>query len=261
MIWAVSPDPGPLVSYYLRAVRDRLFHVEWNNGAVLVTVSSSRRRAPTRRPHRYKPIKLGKFRVIVRSSLIAFLFIVGLFVWAVVARRLAPIANTTAAHFDAIVVLGSPADPDGNPTPEQIARVSEAVREYDRGIAPRLIFTGGPAHNRYVESEVMAQVAAAQGIPPSAIFVERRANDTIQNACYSAQIMQEHGWRSAEIVSAPDHLPRAGLIFSHTTLVWRMHAAPPLQPGENNSAGNSALEVLKTVRYLLYANWAERCEG
>ena len=61
----------------------------------------------------------------------------------------APSSNTNLTRFDAIIVLGSPADADGNPTPEQLARVTEGVREYERDVAPRLIFTGGPAHNRF----------------------------------------------------------------------------------------------------------------
>jgi len=183
-----------------------------------------------------------------------------LVIWAVAARRLAPMANTSRDRFDAILVLGTPADTDGNPTPEMQARVSESVREYERGVAPRLIFTGGPAHNSYVEADVMAKAAAAQGIPPSAIFVETKAKDTIQNGCYSARLMRDHGWHSAEIVSSDYHLPRSSLIFNQTGLEWRMRAARPLQPGESASAAPSMLEVLKTMRYLVYANWAERCE-
>ena len=121
--------------------------------------------------------------------------------WAVVARQLAPVSNTGLTRFDAIIVLGTPADCDGNPTPEQLARVTEGVREYERGVAPRLILTGGAAHNRFVEARVMARAAEAQGIPASAIFVEPKAMDTIQNACYSVRIMKAHGWRSAEVVS------------------------------------------------------------
>jgi uncharacterized SAM-binding protein YcdF (DUF218 family) len=214
-----------------------------------------------RRPqHRYKPIKMGKTRRIVQVSA-AVLGAVGLLVlWAVIARRVAPMANSSRDHFDAIVVLGHPADDDGNPTPEQLARVTEAVREYERGVAPRILFSGGAAANRFVEADVMARVAAAQGIPPSAIFVETKAQDTIQNACYSARVMSNHGWRSAEVVSSEYHLPRASMIFGHTRLEWRMHAASTLQAGETSSEGMPAIEILKTIRYLVYANWAERCD-
>jgi uncharacterized SAM-binding protein YcdF (DUF218 family) len=180
--------------------------------------------------------------------------------WAVVARQLAPVSNTSLTRFDAIIVLGTPADSDGNPTPEQLARVTEGVREYERDVAPRLIFTGGAAHNRFVEAEVMARAAGAQGIPPSAIFVEPQARDTIENACYAVRIMKAHGWGSAEVVSSAVHLPRAGIIFSHMPLEWRTHAAPSLEPESAAYRGAAAmLEDLKTVRYLVYADWAERC--
>src|ERR1039457_4072603 len=37
--------------------------------------------------------------------------------WGILARQLAPLSNTDLARFDAIIVLGMPADSDGNPTP------------------------------------------------------------------------------------------------------------------------------------------------
>ena len=219
-------------------------------------------RIPSRRPrHRYKPIKMKRMGWRGKGIIVLALLVLGLFAWAMLARRFAPTSNTNLERFDAIIVLGYPADTDGNPTPEQLARVTEGVREYERGIAPRLIFTGGAAHNNIVEADVMARTAAAQGIPPSAIFIETRARDTIQNACYSARIMQAHGWRSAEVVSAPSHLPRAGLIFSRLPLKWSTHAVPALQPASAiDSSATTLLEILKTARYLTYARWADRCE-
>jgi uncharacterized SAM-binding protein YcdF (DUF218 family) len=181
--------------------------------------------------------------------------------WAVLARAFAPHSNTALNRFDAIIVLGYPADNDGNPTPEQLARVTEAVHEYERGVAPRLILTGGAAHNHFVEADVMARTAAADGIPSSAIYKEPQAQDTIENACFAVRILQEHGWHSAEVISSSYHLPRAGLIFSRTPIEWRTHAAPPMEPESAGlSAAITAVETIKTVRYLLYTRWAERCE-
>lgn len=183
-----------------------------------------------------------------------------LFSWAAVTRALAPAGNTSLQHFDALIVLGVPADSDGNPTPEQLARVTEAVHEYDRGVASHLILTGGPAHNRFVEAEVMARVAESEGIPASAISIEPRALDTIHNACYSVGIMRNRGWRSAEIISSEEHLSRAGLIFSRLPVEWRSHAFPRLEPKDSLPARErSVLEILKTMRYLVYAQWAETC--
>ncbi len=157
------------------------------------------------------------------------------------------------------MVLGSPADPDGNPTPIELARVTEAVNEYVRGVAPRMIITGGPAHNQFVEAEVMARVAEAQGIPAGAIVEEPTARDTMENACDSLRIMRRHGWESAEVISSASHLPRAGLMLSRLPLKWRTHAAPALGPeGPWTHGAMTAVEILKTVRYLVWARQRSR---
>jgi uncharacterized SAM-binding protein YcdF (DUF218 family) len=198
---------------------------------------------------------------LVRSALAFVAVGLVLTVWAVLARRFAPRNNTSLTRFDAIIVLGTSADKDGNPQPDGLARVTEAVREYERGVAPRLILTGGAAHNRFVEARVMARVAEAQGIPASAIYIEPRAMDTIQNACYSVRIMQNHGWHSAEVVSTAFHLPRAGLIFERLPLEWRTHEAPSIQPTSSAyQAAVSTVETMKTVRYLVWTSWSEHCE-
>ena len=180
--------------------------------------------------------------------------------WGAIARQLAPASNTSLTRFDAIIVLGSPADSDGNPSPIQLARVTEAVHEYERGIAPRLILTGGPTHDHFDEARVMARTARAQGIPDSALFLEPQAMNTIQNACFAVRIMKAHGWRSAEVVSSASHLPRAGLIFSRLPLDWRMHAPPPLAPASAfDASATTVIETLKTARYLVWTRQTERC--
>jgi uncharacterized SAM-binding protein YcdF (DUF218 family) len=174
------------------------------------------------------------------------------------ARALAPTSNTELTRFDAIIVLGAPADSDGNPSPVELARVAEGVREYERGVAPRIIFTGGAAHNRFVEAEVMARAAHAEGIPDEAMVKEERAMNTVENACYSVGVMKAHGWQSAEVVSSASHLPRAGLIFNRQPVQWRTHAAPALGP-QSAGAGTAFWETLKTVHFLLWGRWMERC--
>jgi uncharacterized SAM-binding protein YcdF (DUF218 family) len=138
-----------------------------------------------------------------------------------------PGGNTTQGHFDAIIVLGSPAKADGTPSPLQRERVMEGVREYRAGVAPRLIMTGGPAHNHWVEATVMAQLAKSEGVPAMAVLEEDKAQNTVQNAFYSVKIMQEHGWHSAEVVSSKSHLARSSLIFARFPIQYRTHGAPP----------------------------------
>lgn len=219
------------------------------------------RKTPARRPHHRRAMR-RKSRLSVRTRVvlasIAIVFV--LVAWAALARAFAPLGNTSATRFDALIVLGSSADAEGNPTPVQLSRVTEAVHEYERGVATHLILTGGPTHRSYVEAEVMARTAEAEGVPASSIVLEPQALDTIQNACYSVRIMKAHGWRSAEVISNTSHLPRAGLIFSRLPIDWRMHAAPSLEPEVTTPVRAAvALEVLKTLRYLVYAQWEERC--
>jgi uncharacterized SAM-binding protein YcdF (DUF218 family) len=167
-----------------------------------------------------------------------------------------PLANTDRTRFDAIVVLGSPADSDGNPTPDQLQLVTEGVREYERGVAPRLILSGGPTRKNFVEAEVMARSARAMGVPASAILVEGRSMNTIENARFSVRLLEDHQGRTAEVVAEAAHMPRAALIFSRLPIDFRMHAAPPLQPRSFLYHWSRTLtEVLKTARYLVWARW------
>ena len=156
--------------------------------------------------------------------LLAVVFVV--IVCATFVYRNIPNGNTDHKHFDTLIVLGNPAMPDGTPSPEERERTLEAVREYRDGVASHLIFTGGAAHNRFVEGDVMKTLAVANGVPSNEITVEDQAQNTIQNIYYSDQIMEAHHWTSAEVISSPSHLPRAGLILSHYSFAWRTHPAP-----------------------------------
>jgi uncharacterized SAM-binding protein YcdF (DUF218 family) len=184
----------------------------------------------------------------------------GLILWAVVERALAPRENTAQASFDVLIVLGSPADADGNPSPREQADVTEAVNEYERGAAPRMLFTGGAVRNRFVEAEVMARTAEAQGIPASAVLEDRAAQTTIENTCNALGMMRSHGWESAEVITSASHVPRVALILSRLPIKWRVHAAPGLGPaGTDSSAYETAVEILKTVSYLGWSQQMQKC--
>ncbi|WP_047487308.1 YdcF family protein [Terriglobus sp. TAA 43] len=151
----------------------------------------------------------------------------------VVSYETIPNHNTNAAHFDTLIVLGHPAQADGSPDPEMRERVEEAVREYRAGVAPNIIMSGGPAHNHFVEAQVMADLAEREGVPANAVIAEDKAQDTIQNIWYSRAIMQQKGWTSAEVISSAYHLPRTSLILQRYSgplaFSWQTHASlwPP----------------------------------
>jgi uncharacterized SAM-binding protein YcdF (DUF218 family) len=157
-------------------------------------------------------------------------FLAALIVLAIVdaafVYRNIPTTNTSLTHFDTIIVLGTPANPDGSPSPEQRERTLEGIREFKAGIAPHLIFTGAAAHNQFVEARTMATLAEAEGVSPDAIIEEGQAQNTVQNIFYSQRIMAAHGWTSAEVVSSPSHLPRTALILKNFSMQWSTHPAP-----------------------------------
>ena len=131
-------------------------------------------------------------------------------------RRLA-LAYVPAAQrlrpADVIIVLGHPANQDGSPSPAMQEQVALATQLYQAGLAPALLFTGSAVHHEHVEAQVMAGLAAQQGVPAAAIATETQARDTFENARYCWQIMQQHGWRNAIVVTTPYHVRRASRIF------------------------------------------------
>ena len=124
-----------------------------------------------------------------------------------------------------------------------------------------MILSGAAVRNRFVEARVMAQTAESQGIPAQAIFEDPDARNTIENACDSLRIMRRHGWQSAEVISSATHLPRAAMILSRLPLKWRTHAAAPIEPEDPvKGAETTAVEIVKTVHYLVWSRGMETCE-
>jgi uncharacterized SAM-binding protein YcdF (DUF218 family) len=121
-----------------------------------------------------------------------------------------------AASADAIIVLGCPSY-ERNIVSDTFsacvqARARHAARLYHTGLAPNIIPTGGLTGPPPSEAAAMAQVLVAEGVPPSAIVLEEQARDTVGNLRYSRAIMQQHGWRTAILVTEPHHIQRAAYI-------------------------------------------------
>jgi uncharacterized SAM-binding protein YcdF (DUF218 family) len=87
--------------------------------------------------------------------------------------------------------------------------VEGALRALQKGRVRAVIFSGGAAHNRYIEGEVMAALMRSFGIKDEQILVEGQALTTWQNLRYAQRIMSAHGYRTALLISTRDHLPRA----------------------------------------------------
>ena len=138
-----------------------------------------------------------------------------------------PVETWNLKHADLIVVLGASANKDGTPGSFMRERVLAGVKLFKDGLAPYIMFTGAAAHTKFVEAEVMADFAKANGVPADRIVLEEQAKNTAQNAFFSYQQMKEHGWHS--VVTSPEHLLRSNVFFSHYPINYCMYPSgePP----------------------------------
>jgi uncharacterized SAM-binding protein YcdF (DUF218 family) len=115
-----------------------------------------------------------------------------------------------AAPADTIIVLGAAAY-DARPSPVFEERIRHGIDLYQRGLARRVIFTGGYGGGgaRFSESQVARRYALRQGVPAKAILIESASRNTQENLRQAVLLMQANDLHSAIIVSDPLHMSRA----------------------------------------------------
>ncbi|MEM9425925.1 MAG: YdcF family protein [Pseudomonadota bacterium] len=110
----------------------------------------------------------------------------------------------------AIVVLGGGAESASTLTPDSTQRVAHAVTLFEAGAAPQMVFTGGGA---IADAPIMAREAAAAGVTETALVIERRAQSTLQNALFTADLGNLDKTQPIILVTQRYHLPRAWASF------------------------------------------------
>ena len=115
-----------------------------------------------------------------------------------------------ARPADAIIVLGAAAY-DAKPSPVFEERIRHGIDLYRRGLAPKLIFTGGygGVGARFSESQVARRYALRQGVPDKAILIESLSRNTHDNLRQASLLMQQHQLHKVIVVSDPLHMARA----------------------------------------------------
>ena len=115
-----------------------------------------------------------------------------------------------ARPADAIIVLGAAAY-DAKPSPVFEERIRHGIDLYRRGLAPKLIFTGGygGVGARFSESQVAHRYALRQGVPDKAILIESLSRNTHDNLRQASLLMQQHQLHDVIVVSDPLHMARA----------------------------------------------------
>jgi len=124
-------------------------------------------------------------------------------------------ARDRAQVSDAIVVLGA-AQYVGRPSPVLRARLDHALDLWQRGLAPRLIFTGGTGIGDTTSEAAVSRVYALNhGVPDTAILMENNGKTTRESLAAVAEIMHAREMRSAILVSDPFHMLRLRILSGH----------------------------------------------
>lgn len=130
--------------------------------------------------------------------------------------------KTELPQADAIVVLGGSVKPHTPPRPwvdvsEAGDRILWGAQLYKQGKAPFLILSGGRIDWKGggpPESEDMAEIAIAMGVPASVILQDKTSLNTYENAVNVRKILDSNGIRRRVLlVTSAIHTPRSLLIF------------------------------------------------
>lgn len=117
-----------------------------------------------------------------------------------------------AKKSDCIIVLGAAVN-GRSPSPVFEERLRHGIDLYQRGLAPKLLITGGKGEGKsFAEGEVGMRYALANGVPSQALLKETISKTTNGNLREAQRVMRAEGLQSAIVVSDPLHLKRASLM-------------------------------------------------
>ena len=137
-----------------------------------------------------------------------------------------------ARPSDAIIVLGA-AEYRGKPSPVLEARLNHALYLYLKGMAPRIITTGGAGGDPvFTEGSVGRSYLTTRGVPPEAIVVEREAESTAQSVAAVAEIMRRMNLKSAIVVSDGYHIFRVKRMLQSSGLEVYGSPRPSVPSGD-----------------------------
>jgi uncharacterized SAM-binding protein YcdF (DUF218 family) len=113
-----------------------------------------------------------------------------------------------ARPADVILVLGA-AEYRGRPSPVLEARLNHVLFLYRKGLAPRILTTGGAGGDpSFTEGEVARAYLSKHEIPSEAILVESEGESTVHSTVAAAEIMRRMNLRSCIVVSDGYHIYR-----------------------------------------------------
>lgn len=129
-----------------------------------------------------------------------------------------------ARQADAIVVLGA-AQYAGRPSPVLKSRLDHAIDLYRRGLAPRLVVTGGVGEGDTTsEAAVSRRYAMKRGVPDTVMLSEEHGRTTTESLRAVAALAEREGMERVILVSDPFHMLRLRILAGRLGLT--AHTSP-----------------------------------
>ncbi len=188
------------------------------------------------------------FRIFT-SLVVALIIIFASIGWRIVTFD----ASNHEGTFDCAIILGAAVD-SGSPLPVFKARLDHGIDLYRQGSVKALLFTGGVGQGDSTsEGDAGAIYAQKHSVSASDLLVERKSKTTLQNLEGAKIVMDDHGLRTALIVSDPLHLRRSIIIAK-----WlAMDVAPSATPYSRYETWKTKLpfllrEIYFTIHFRLF---------
>ena len=146
-----------------------------------------------------------------------------------------------AGPADAIIVLGA-AQYEGRPSPVLKARLDHGISLWNRGLAPRMIVTGGRGvGDTTSEAAVGMRYLVQRGIPADSIWMDTEGLTTSQSMVAVRRLLGDTSCPSVLIVSDPFHMLRLAI------LARRLHMIPLLSPTRTSPISTRPIQQFKYV--------------
>jgi uncharacterized SAM-binding protein YcdF (DUF218 family) len=191
---------------------------------------------------------LKRLRKILQWLLLAVVLWCGWAGWKIVHG--AGIDETRKA--DVAIVLGAAAYGD-KPSPVFEQRIAHGVELYKNGTVRKIILTGGFGDGaEFSESQVARRYALEQGVPERDLLIEKSSRTTLENLQHARDIMKQHGFTEALLVSDPLHMERASwMMHDLGVTAWRSPTTTSRYTSTGARAGFLFREIYAVTAYLV----------
>ncbi len=129
-------------------------------------------------------------------------------------------------HADLLVVLGNKVERDGTVSPRLLGRLQRAADLYRKGLAPKILVSGGIGIEGFDEAVAMRDWLLKQGVPDNAIVLDQDGYDTFRTARSAKEWLDSNSKESVLIVTQYWHISRTKVAMRRAGIrqVYSAHA-------------------------------------